>query len=259
MASTSTQLPELEAALSALPKDFARRVVDAYNDLKSAWASRQYDLIGLRAGKYCEVLIRLLQLELTGQHTPFGTSLGNLEVECQRLQKLSKSKGPESLRILIPRCLSFVYTLRNKRAIGHVGGDLDANEIDAATALRCVDWSLSELIRSVHTLSIEEAQELLDSIAEREVVAVWAIAGKKRVLDPSKSRTEQTLMLLYSEPDTAVLAEDLASWVEASRLAEYRRDVLRPLHRKRLIEFDAETDTAVLSPTGAEAAEALLL
>ena len=166
--------------------------------------------------------------------------------------------GPESFRILVPRALSFVYTLRNKRDIGHVGGDVDANEIDASTAVRVVDWCVSETIRVVHNMSLEEAQDILDSIAEREMVTIWTVAGKKRILRLDLSRTDQTLALLYNDPEVAVAAEDLASWVEAPRLSDFRRDVLRPLHRRRLIEFDAETDTAVLSPTGAEAAEEIL-
>jgi hypothetical protein len=72
------------------------------------------------------------------------------------------------------------------------------------------------------------------------------------------SRTEQTLALLYSEAGAAIPAEDLAAWVEAPRMSDFRKDVLKPLHRKRLIEFDVETNTALLSPTGVPAAEEIL-
>ena len=34
-------------------------------------------------------------------------------------------------------------------------------------------------------------------------------------------------------------------------MSNYRTHVLVPLHRDRLIEYDRETETAVLSPTGA--------
>lgn len=33
-------------------------------------------------------------------------------------------------------------------------------------------------------------------------------------------------------------------------MAGYRRDVLRPAHRERLIEFNEQSDEAHLSPTG---------
>jgi hypothetical protein len=72
---------------------------------------------------------------------------------------------------------------------------------------------------------------------------------------PSLKRKEQTLLLLYSAPDTAVPVEDLANWIEYDRVSHYRRDVLVPLHKARLIEFDRETETAHLSPTGAKNVE----
>lgn len=255
----STPLHPLEEALASVPNPFRKKLIESYTSVKSAWTSRQFDSCGLRAGKFCEVMARLIQETLTGSHTPFGQQLPPFDALCLSFEKTPKAAGPESLRILIPRCLNFVYTLRNKRSIGHVGGDLDANEIDASTALRCVDWCLSELIRNVHTLSLEEAQALLDSLAERELVAVWAVAGKKRVLRSGMSRTEQTLVLLYSEPDVAVPVEDLATWIEVLRISNYRSDVLRPMHRKRLIELDADTDTVVLSPLGIGEAEKILL
>jgi hypothetical protein len=35
-------------------------------------------------------------------------------------------------------------------------------------------------------------------------------------------------------------------------MSNFRAQVLGPLHRERLIEYDRETEVAVLSPTGAE-------
>jgi hypothetical protein len=55
------------------------------------------------------------------------------------------------------QAIAFVYTMRNKRDIGHVGGDLDANETDAATMVRTIDWGLSELIR-VSTASLSKSR-----------------------------------------------------------------------------------------------------
>jgi hypothetical protein len=258
MANTNTSLPALEAALGAVPATFRSRLVSAYADLKSAYANRQFDACGLRAGKFCEVLLRYLQHELTGSYIPFGTKIPNFTDECRSLERLPKATGLESLRVLIPRALDFVYTLRNKRDIGHIGGDVDVNEIDAVTAVRGVDWCLSELIRIVHNLSLEEAQALLDAIAERQIPIVWAVGGVKRVLEPQLTKSEQTLLLLYSDPDSAVPAEDLCRWVEVARMANFRERVLLPLHRQRLIDYDAGTETVSLSPKGAARAEEVL-
>jgi len=50
------------------------------------------------------------------------------------------------------------------------------------------------------------------------------------VLRPGLTAKQQTLFLLYHEPTSVVLAEDLYSWVEYDQLRTYRRDVLSPLH-----------------------------
>jgi hypothetical protein len=86
---------------------------------------------------------------------------------------------------------------------------------------------------------------------------VWAVAGRQRVLDSSLTQSDQTLLLLYNEMETAVPIEDLADWVEAPRLSDYSRVVSR-LHAKRLVEFDSDTRTVVLSPTGAAKADEIL-
>jgi hypothetical protein len=254
----STASP-LEAALARIPATLRSRIIDRYDVLKRAYVNEQYDACGLRAGRFAEVMLRILQYELTGSYTPLGQHLRPFDQETDALEQLPKTSGPDSLRIIIPRALAFLYTLRNKRGIGHEGGDVDANEIDAATCVRTADWCLSELIRVVHTISLEEAQALLDAIAEREVPHVWSIAGVKRVLDPSLTAREQVLVLLYSDPDTAVPIEDLFVWVEYGRQDHFRASVVAPLHRARMVEFDKDTNTVLLSPLGARETEARVL
>jgi hypothetical protein len=170
--STGQGEPSLETALSSVPGALRSRLLARYRELKAAFVNGQYDACGLRAGRLAEVLLRVLQDELTGGYTPLGSRLGQFDQECLKLERLPQTAGVESLRVIMPRALNFLYTLRNKRGIGHEGGDVDANEIDAATAVRLADWCISELIRVVHAISLEEAQALLDTIAEREVPQV---------------------------------------------------------------------------------------
>lgn len=117
---------------------------------------------------------------------------------------------------------------------------------------------MAELLRVVHTISLEEAQQILDSIATKEIPLIWAVSGVKRVLNPNMAIADQTLALLYSESDEGVLVEDLCDCVGASNLYNYRR-TLKALHARRFVEYDTTTQTVVLSPTGKKAAESLLL
>jgi len=254
----STASP-LEAALTPVPKPLRTRILERYETLKSEYLKGNYEACGMAAGRFAEVMIRILQDQLTGSYTPLGQQLRPFDKETDALGQLPKAAGADSLRVTMPRALAFLYTLRNKRGIGHEGGDVDANEIDAATCVRISDWCLSELIRVVHAVSLEEAQALLDAIAEREVPYVWAIAGVKRVLDPNLTAREQVVVLLYSDPETAVPVEDLFEWVEYARKDHFRASVLMPLHRARMVELDKDTNSVLLSPLGAAETEAKVL
>lgn len=256
--STQPDTVSLDEALKPIPVTFRGRLLKAYTGLKNAYAESNYDACGLRAGRFCEVLLRWLQAELTTQHIAFGTKIGNFRDECGKLEQTPTSAGDESLRVLIPRALNFLYTLRNKRGIGHEGGDVDANAIDAATAVRIADWCICELVRLKNAISLEEAQALCDAVVHRQQPQVWEVFGNRRVLNSELSYADQTLLLLYSTSD-AVPAEDLAKWTEHSNPGMFRRDVLRRLHRSRFLEYDEETQMVALSPKGIERVEVEIL
>jgi len=194
-----------------------------------------------------------------GKSTPFGTRIANFSDECRRLIASSASAATESERVLVPRALVFLYTVRNKRGIGHVGGDVDANAIDAAVAARTVDWVVCELLRVHHGLSLEEAQALIDGLAIRELPIVWEVAGKRRILRDDLSAKDKTLLLLYSSADVTVMTEDLVDWIEYSNPHVFRSAVLKPLHTARFVEWDRDTETVVLSPKGAKRVEDILI
>jgi len=259
--SMNTNGPDLilQRALGTLPATLRRRVIKAYADLKTRALEGEFDAIGVRAGKLAEVLLRVLQHSLTGTFTPLSTKLGNFKRECELLEKTATTAGPDGLRVLMPRALSFLYTLRNKRDFGHAGGEVDANEIDAVTATRLADWCICELVRVSQNIPFEDAQAICDAIAQRQLPEVWNVLGRKRVLDTSLSYREQTLLLLYSELETGIPTEDLFDWTEHANKARYRRDVLKRLHTTRLIEWDRETEMAILSPTGVEQVESSIL
>jgi hypothetical protein len=85
------------------------------------------------------------------------------------------------------------------------------------------------------------------------------VAGKKRVLRDDLEFKQKVLLLCYQEPESAVLSEDLFSWVEYSHLPMFRRAVLTPLHKKRLIEYDKDTETITISPLGIREVEERIL
>jgi hypothetical protein len=259
MSTSKSRSTALDAALGSIPSAFRKRIIQTYLDLKRRHSEREFDAAGLSSGKLCESLLRFLQQELKGSHTPFGQKIANFADECSNLTRLPATVGNDSLRLLIPRALIFVYTLRNKRGIGHVGGDIDANEIDSATMTRTGDWMICELIRIYHNLSLEDAQAIVDAISIRDLPSIWDVAGKKRVLLKGLNYPDQVLLLLYASSQSGVLIEDLFEWTEYSHLSGFKKNVLRVLHKQRLVEYDAESEIAYISPTGARRVEEEIL
>lgn len=249
----------LDLALSNIKKDLRNKLIKTYLELKRRSSEAKYDSAGLSAGKFCEVLIRILQNEIVGKYTPFGTSVSNMADECRKLVTSPKNSAVESVRLIIPRALIYLYTLRNKRGIGHVGGDVDANKIDLVAIVSSADWVICELIRIYHGLSLEEAQDVVDGISFKNIPDIWEVAGKKRVLKQGLNNQQKVLLLLYSETESAILTEDLCDWIEYSNLSVFKNKILNPLHKKRFIEFDKSTDTVYISPTGAKEVEDKIL
>src|SRR5262249_17697761 len=139
----------------------------------------------------------------------------------------------------IPRMLLGLYDIRNNRGVGHVGGDVDPNHMDAEQVLSTASWLMAELVRIFHGVTTAEAQQTVDTLVERRTPLIWEVEGVKRVLDTKMKTRDRALVLLHHSPGW-VSAKELFDWIEYSTLANFRRDVLRPLHRARLIEFDAK-------------------
>lgn len=250
----------LEQALQGIGKDYRKRLVSAYVALKRDLIEARPDSAGLNAGKLCEAVIRHLQHRVTGASTPFGTKINNFADECRKIITAKAPNGmTDSEKVIIPRALVFLYTMRNKRGIGHVGGDVDANSIDAVLMGRVADWIVCELIRIHHGLSLEEAQDIVDAASVRQIADIWEVGGKRRVLREGLKAREEVLLLLYSAKEQAVLTEDLVSWIEYSNPRVFKSNVLHPLHKSRLVEWDRDSDTVTLSPKGAKHIEDHLL
>lgn len=249
----------LSTALEGIPTKIREKLISSYLELKRNLAESRYDSAGLSAGKLCESSIRLLQLRAFGTYTAFGTKIPNFADECRKIIVSGSSKLTESEKLVISRSLVLLYTMRNTRGIGHVGGDVDPNTVDAALMGTIADWIICELIRIFHGFSLEEAQDLVDSLAVRRLPEIWEVAGKKRVLRDGLSARDQSLLLLYSTKDSAVLTEDLIEWIEYSNPAVFKSSILNKLHKDRLVEWDRSSDTVILSPKGAQDVELRLL
>jgi hypothetical protein len=252
----SEQKPSSEAVLGSIPAGLREPLLDTFGAIVKNFRERRWEPSELNGGKFSEVVYAILRGHVDGSFPSGPKKPSNMLDACRALEK-EPSEFPRSVRIQIPRILIALYEIRNSRGVGHVGGDVDPNHMDAVAVLYMAKWVTAELVRLFHQLGPEEASAVVDALVEREIPLIWEVEGRKRVLDANLGRRDAVLLLLYGTP-TAISDTQLATWIEHPKVGYFRRDVLRPAHQARLIEFDETTGLVHLSPLGAQEAERLL-
>lgn len=248
-----------EDAFSVLPTTLRNDLLAAFNEIVKNYREHRWEPSELNGGKLCEAVYTICKGWLEGGNFParaekpsrFPNKCWDMESTYQQVP------NSRSARILIPRMMMGLYDIRNNRGVGHSGAEVDPNHMDATAVLYTAKWLVAELARLLHTLTTEEATAIVDSLIEREVAWVWTHGDKKRVLRTGMTWKQQTLVLLLTEAGDIAEA-DLFRWLEHPGMPSFRKDVLKPLHQARLIEYDTGERTVRLLPPGVTAAEELV-
>ena len=246
-------------AFSAIPTTLRDDLLSAFNEIVKNYREHRWEPSELNGGKLCEAVYTIVKGWLEGKKYPERAKKpGNFPKTCWEMDQAYQSvPNSRSARILIPRIMLGLYDIRNNRGVGHAGAEVDPNYMDATVVLYTAKWLMAELVRLLNALHIDEATAIVDGLIEREVSWVWADGDKKRVLRAGMTWKEQTLVLLLTE--AGVVAEgDLHRWLEHSHMPTYRRNVLKPMHKSRQIEYDVTDRTVQLLPPGVTLAEKLV-
>lgn len=247
----------IASLLSAIPESLRNELIQALNEIERNFKESRWEPSELNGGKLCEVVYSILKGYVDNNYPSSASKPRNMVDACKDLEQ-TPSTFPRSVRIQIPRMLTALYEIRNNRGVGHVGGDVNPNHMDAVCVSQMSKWIVAELIRVFHNVSTEEATDAVDALSDRELPLIWQVNGVSRVLDNSLSMLDKTLVLLYSEP-SGINEAELVSYIEHSNPSVYRRDILRKAHKKRLLEYNATSKQAIISPIGIQRVETNIL
>lgn len=171
--------------------------VDSYIEIKEQFYLEKHEPSELNGGKFVEACARIIELELTGQFTPIGSPINNMVLLLRRFETAQTSYH-DSFRLHIPRTLLTIYNIRNRRGVGHLGGDVNPNIADATLIATCADWVMAEIYRIIYTSTLEKAQAVVTQLVKRKISLVHNIGEVKRVLASFLNFKDQTLLLLTS-------------------------------------------------------------
>jgi len=244
--------------LAQLPDGLRGELLDRYSEIERNFRERRWEPSELNGGKFCEVVYSILNGYVSSNYPNRASKPANMADACRALERLGATNYPRSIVIQIPRMLIGLYEIRSNRGVGHVGGDVDPNEMDAVAVLSAAKWILAELIRFFHGVSTQQATDAISALVQRTVPEIWEVANTKRVLRTSLSTRDQTLLLLYHEAG-ASKDSDLCKWVEYSNPSLFRSRILGQAHDARYVEYDRKSGMVHLSPVGVKFVEDKLL
>lgn len=246
-------------ALGLLPQGLRTELLSEYNKIVQNYRETRWEAAELDGGRLCEIVYTVLAGHLDGDnYPPKASKPSRFNDACKKLENADAKRSSDSARLTIPRVLVGLYDVRNRRGVGHVGGEVDANHMDATFVMRTAQWIMAELVRIFHNTDIVTAQAAVDALVDRTVPLIWQVGDVTRVLDPSMTVADATLLLLYSVVGDGLLDRTLAASLEQSRLDNYRR-VLTSLHRSRHVEYTRTSGQVVISPLGERHVEERLL
>ncbi|MGJ8629051.1 MAG: hypothetical protein ACSHXB_18985 [Sulfitobacter sp.] len=232
-------------ALSSLPISLRDPLLNEYQNIVGNFAERRWSPTELSGGLFCEIVFTILEGHSNGSYAGSPSKPSNFVSACRQLEQ--NTHVPRSFQILIPRLLPALYEVRNNRGVGHVGGDVDPNHMDATFVLSSANWIMGELVRVFHSSQIDDAQKLVDQLSEVRIPLIWQKGKMRRVLNTSLKQNQQILVLLASAGSSSV--NDLVSWMDVTNRTYFKR-VLRSQHKERLIEFDETAGAVELLPPG---------
>lgn len=240
--------------LRAIPAPLRDPLFVEFNSIVRNYLEGRFSPSELSAGLFCEIVYTILAGFASGSYPSRPTKPRDFASACRALE--SNTSRPRSFQILLPRLLPALYEIRNNRGVGHTGGDVNPNMMDATAVVTIAKWILAELIRVFHTVTPQDAQRIVDSVAEITVPLVWTDGAIKRVLDTSLKLGQRILVVLSSCPAGAPINE-LRKWVKPDDEAYFRR-ALRKLHNDRFVELNEAVDLVRLLPPGAKSVSKLL-
>lgn len=237
------------SALSTLPEPFKSALISEYEETQRAALRGDWEKVGLKAGKICEIAYCILEGVCTGQYPTSISKPRDMQTACRLLESQTSQTSSRSARIQIPRVIAATYELRNNRAIGHAGGDVSPNQMDGLFFNQAVKWIFCEIVRIFSELSLEDTTKIVDGISIRWSAAIWEDGENKRILIEGLGLKEKVIGLTYFS-DFSCEIEKLRSWLSITNVTNFRNRVLSPLNDENMIHFDRNRNVVKLLPKG---------
>ncbi|MEP1948181.1 MAG: hypothetical protein ABJJ20_15270, partial [Lentilitoribacter sp.] len=199
--------------LHGIPVGLRNELISEYLEIVSNFYEGRWKPSELSAGRFCEIAYSIIHGRAKGSYPDKAAKPNQFDSACRALE--NQTQLERGLRMLALKILPALYEVRNNRDVGHVGGEVNSNSMDASFAVSASGWILAELVRIFHNISAEEASRMVQKLTEIRTPIVWINGEIRRVLNTDLKVEDQVLLLLASS-SAKVSFEDLVEWTETS-------------------------------------------
>jgi hypothetical protein len=190
-------MSNLGPLFAIIPNTLRDDLINAFNEVARNFRERRWEPSELNGGKLCEVAYTILRGHVDGTYPARSSKPTNMVDACRTFEKANPALFPRSVRVQIPRILLVLYEIRKNRGVGHVGGDVDPNCMDATAVLAMSKWILAELVRLFHGVDTTVAESAIEQLTERTLQLVWKVESELRVLATAMTMKQKSMLLLY--------------------------------------------------------------
>ncbi len=237
---------------AGVPKELVDELLQTFVEAKQRFYRDDLRPSEIEGGRFSEAVFRILEWAAFGSYTSLGMTLTKVPALVTKLE--NATNATDSVRFHIPRTLRVIYDLRNKRDVAHLGDGIDPNQQDATLVVRSMEWVLAELVRLYHSVSPDEAHEMIVDLVSKEVPLIQVLDGYPRILTDLKAQ-EHLLVLLYWRGAEGATRDQLKGWLRADAARNKIGRDLTALDNKHLVHPTANTGIYVLTHLGIRSVE----
>ncbi|SRR5213594_3244496 len=181
----------------------------------------EWEECSAKAGKFVEAVAKALGSVAA---VPVGTGRAfKVDAVVNLLRQTPAGSVDDEIRLVIPRCCTFVYDIASNRGGRHDPQEVNPNEMDAAVSVANVSWILAEMIRYAQkgSVDLDEAKRLVEALTETKYPLVEKVEGRFYLHKRKKSGVDVAVTALASQHPVRMSKRELIQTVRRNGFSEH--------------------------------------
>jgi len=218
----------------SIQQDIIDTLLEEYTKMKKAAFKKDVVPALLHSAKFGDLSLAFVQNYLYKTHIDIDKiETGKL---IQELTSKPKTTPEEAiLTLALPRTVSSIHTVRNKKDVAHVKS-IDPDDFDIFYCETSCDWILSQFVCLIHGGTQADVKRIISQLCQRKVPWIQEFEdGTLILLITERPLKDQALLVLYHHSPSLMNALEISKILQYDNFT-YLGSLLNELSEPRLIQ-----------------------